>query len=67
MVKILLGQLLDEKRISQNQLAKDTGISVSTLRNLAHNRTTRISFDILEKICRYLGCGIQDVLSLEKD
>ena len=67
MIKILLGDILDEKRISQNQLAKDTGVSVSTLRNLAHNRTTRISFDILEKICCYLECSIQDILVLEKD
>ncbi|MDE7313880.1 MAG: helix-turn-helix transcriptional regulator [Eubacterium sp.] len=46
-------------------MAKDTGISTSTLRNLNHNRTTRISFDVLEKICRYLNCQIQDILSLE--
>ena len=65
MIKVMLSRLLDEKGISQNQLAKDTGISVSTLRNLAHNRTTRVSFEILEKVCQYLGCGIHDVLSLE--
>lgn len=65
-MKITLNQVLDSKGISQNQMAKDTGISTSTLRNLNHNRTTRISFDILEKICQYLGCGIEDVLSLEK-
>ncbi len=66
MIKVMLSQLLDEKRISQNQLAKDTGISVSTLRNLCHNRTTRVSFDILEKICCYLCCPINEILVLEK-
>ena len=50
-MKITLNQILDERKISQNQLAKDTGISTTTLRNLNHNRTTRISFDVLEKIC----------------
>ncbi len=64
-MKVNLDQLLDSKGISQNQMAKDTGISASTLRNLNHNRTTRISFEILEKICQYLGCGVADVLSLE--
>ncbi len=54
-MKIMLGQMLDQKGISQNKLAKDTGISISTLRNLNHNRTTRISFDVLEKLCVYLG------------
>lgn len=66
-MKITLSQILDEKGISQNQMAKDTGISVVTLRNLKNNKTTRISFDILEKICRYLSCGVEDVLCLEGD
>lgn len=51
-MKIMLNQMLDEKGMSQNQLAKDTGISLNTLRNLNHGRTTRISFDTLEKICK---------------
>lgn len=65
-MKITLNQVLDHKGISQNQMAKDTGISTSTLRNLNHNRTTRISFDILEKICQYLDCGIEDILCPER-
>lgn len=64
-MKITLNQVLDQKGISQNQLAKDTGISTSTLRNLNHNRTTRISFNVLEKICMYLNCEIQDILCLD--
>ena len=62
----MLNQILDDKGISQNQMAKDTGISASTLRNLNHNRTSRISFDILEKICIYLDCGVEDILYVEK-
>lgn len=66
-MKIMLNQLLDNKGISQNQMAKDTGISVATLRNLNHNRTARISFDILEKICIYLDCGVEDILYVERN
>ncbi len=66
-MKVMLNQILDAKCISQNKLAKDTGISVSTLRNLNHNRTTRISLDILEKICNYLDCGVEDILLVEKE
>ena len=62
---VMLNQILDEKGISQNKLSKDTGISISTLRNLNHNRTTRISFEILEKICLYLDCGVEDILHIE--
>lgn len=63
-MKVMLSQVLDEKGVSQNQLAKDTGISINTLRNLNHGRTTRISFDILEKICNRLNCGVGDILSI---
>lgn len=66
-MKIMLNQLLDNRGISQNQMAKDTGISVATLRNLNHNRTARISFDILEKICVYLDCGVEDILYVERN
>lgn len=66
-MKVMLNKILEGKGISQNKMAKDTGISATTLRNLNHNRTTRISFEILEKICVYLDCGVEDVLCLKKD
>ena len=66
-MKITLDQILENKEISQNQMAKDTGISVETIRNFKNNKTTRIRFDILEKICNYLECGVEDVLHLEKN
>lgn len=66
-MKVTLNELLDSKNISQNQLAKNTGISVNTLRNLSHNKTSRISFDILEKICICLNCDVGDVLYVERD
>lgn len=65
-MKIMLSQMLDQKGVSQNQLSKDTGISINTLRNLNHNRTTRISFDTLEKICNRLDCGVGDILTIEQ-
>lgn len=61
-MKITLNQVLENKGISQNQMAKDTGISVETIRNFKNNKTSRISFDVLEKICNYLDCGVEDVM-----
>lgn len=65
-MKVTLNQLIDNKGLTQNQIAKDTGISVSTLRNLNHNRTTRISFEVLEKLCLYLDCGVEDILCIDR-
>lgn len=64
---ITLNQVLEDRGISQNQLAKDTGISVETIRNFKNNKTSRISFDVIEKICNYLNCSIGDVMCLEKN
>lgn len=66
-MRITLNQVLEDKGISQNQLAKDTGISVETIRNFKNNKTSRISFDVLEKVCNYCGCDIEDVMCLEKE
>ena len=66
-MKVMLSELLVSKNISQNQLAKNTGISVNTLRNLSHNKTSRINFDVLEKICICLDCGVEDILCVERD
>lgn len=66
-MKVMLSELLDNKGISQNQLAKNTGISVNTLRNLSHKRTSSVRFDIPEKICICLDCGIEDVLCVERN
>ena len=63
---ITLNQVLEDRGISQNQLAKDTGISVETIRNFKNNKTTRISFDGLEKVCNSLECGVEDVMCWEK-
>jgi len=65
-MRVMLNEVLESKGISQNKIAKDTGISTNTLRNLNHNRTTRISFDILEKICIYLDCEVGDILYVER-
>lgn len=63
---ITLNQVLEDRGISQNQMAKDTGISVETIRNFKNNKTSRISFDVLEKVCNYLNCGVEDVMCLDE-
>ena len=53
----LAGRLL---KISQ--VARDTGISRTTLTNLYYRRSKAVSFDTLDKLCKYLHCGIGDIL-----
>ena len=48
-------------------LAKETGVSHTTLWRLKKGRAVGINFDTLEKICRALRCQPGDVLCLTKD
>ena len=48
-------------------LAKETGVSHTTLWRLKKGKAVGINFETLEKICRALRCQPGDVLYLTKD
>ena len=48
-------------------LAKETGVSHTTLWRLKKGKAVGINFETLEKICRALKCLPGDVLFLTKD
>jgi putative transcriptional regulator len=48
-------------------LAKETGVSHTTLWRLKKGKAVGINFETLEKICRALKCQPGDVLLLTKD
>ena len=66
MVRVLLANRLFEKRWSQAELARQTGIRAATINDLYHEFAERISFDNLDKICDALGCNISDILVREQ-
>lgn len=47
------------------RLAKDTGISYSTIDKLCRRKTTSVSFDTIEKICIFFNCTPNDILFFE--
>jgi len=65
-MKVILNKTLENRKISQYKLAKDTGIAASTLNNLCNNKTSSIQFSILDKICDVLDCEVSDILLHEK-
>jgi putative transcriptional regulator len=62
MVKFLLSKLLGERKITQAQLAKATGIRAATINVLFHGNAHSISFENLDLICAELDCSICDIL-----
>ncbi len=64
MVRILLSTRLGERRLSQAELARMTGIRPNTINELYHEIATRVSLDHIDLICEALNCGLTDLLEL---
>jgi len=62
MVRSNLSEILGRKRIKMSELAKKAGINKNTVLNLYHDRSSRIEFEVLNKICNILECSPSDIL-----
>ena len=63
-IEVRLDELLEEHGRSFYWLAKETGISHTTLWRLKKGKALGINFDTLEKVCAGLNCQPGDVLKL---
>ena len=63
MVVIRIDALLKEEGKTFYWLAKETGISHTTLWRLKKGKALGVNFETLEKICEALNCDIGDVLT----
>jgi len=67
LIEIRIDELLGERGRTFYWLAKETGISHTTLWRLKKGRAVGINFPTLEQICRTLGCQPGDVLKLAEE
>ena len=64
MIKIHLSKLLGERRISQIELARRTGIRPATLNEIYWEFAERVSLEHIDIICKMLGCKIEDFMEV---
>ncbi|MBA3532668.1 MAG: helix-turn-helix transcriptional regulator [Ardenticatenales bacterium] len=68
MIKSKLKLLIVQREIDRGQkityesLSTETGLSKTTLNRLAEGKTDRIDFLTLDKLCRYFGCSVGELL-----
>lgn len=67
MIEVQVDKLLKKYGRTFYWLAKETGISHTTLWRLKKAKALGINFDTLEKICQALECKPGDVLSLSNE
>ena len=61
-IRILLSARLGERRWTQANLARATGIRPSTIGELYNELAERVNLDHLDLICEALECDISDIL-----
>ena len=66
MIRIRIDELLKEHERSFYWLAKETGVSHTTLWRLKKDKARGITFNTLERVCKALSCQPGDVLSVDR-
>lgn len=59
--------MLGERKLKISQVARETGISRTTLTNLYYNKGEAISFEVLGKLCKYFKCDVGEIIACQKD
>lgn len=67
MIKCNLSRMLGEKKLKISDVSRDTGLNRGTLTRLYQETAERVDLDVLEQLCRYLGCEVGDLLELVDD
>lgn len=65
-MKIQLSELLERKRMTQAELARLTHIRPSTVCDMYNNNCSFIKLEHIERICKVLDCGVEELITLSK-
>lgn len=64
-IRLYIHRQLGERRWTQADLARKTGIRPSTINEMYHEICERVNLEHLDKICEALECDLQDIIGRE--
>lgn len=67
MVRLHLSRLLGERKMTQAELSRLTGIRPNTINDMYHETIDRISLDAIDKLCEALDCSLGELLELQEN
>ena len=67
MIVCNLPVLLAERRMKVADVARETGMSKTTLHKLYNGQSTRIDFETIDKLCLLLNVEVGELLKLQAD
>ena len=67
MIRILLSSRLGDRKWTQADLARKTGIRPTTISELYHELVDRVNLDHLDLICEALDCELDELIARVPD
>ncbi|WP_188067683.1 helix-turn-helix domain-containing protein [Brevibacillus brevis] len=64
-IRITLREILEQKGITQRELARLTGLRASTVNHLCSEKVDRVYLETLELICKTLNIPIEQLIEIE--
>jgi len=65
-INIKLDDILNDRNISTYELSTKSNIRFQTIQSLRENKSTRINFNILAKLCYTLNCKVEDLIEYKE-
>ena len=65
-MRIYLSRLLGEHKKKISDVTRDTGINRGTLTRMYYEDAERVDLEVLDILCQYFGCSIQELLEPEQ-
>ncbi len=66
MIKCHLSKLMGERKIKIADLAREIDVHRNTVTLLYYEKAKRIDFEVLDKLCRYFNCPIEEILEFKE-
>ncbi len=66
-IKVMLPELMEEKGLNQMDLVRELRLSPTTVGKLYNQKSGRIDFETIEKLCRFFDIDISELLVLQSD
>jgi putative transcriptional regulator len=65
-LRVYLSRLLGEHKKKISDVTRDTGINRGTLTRMYYEDAERVDLEVLDILCQYFECSIQDLLEPEQ-
>ncbi len=64
-IKLCLNEIMEEKNITINYLAKSVNTSFEVIKKWCGNNVEKLSLDLLARICYVLDCSPEDIIKYD--